>query len=105
MIGSCAPDFSCEAWSNDFKTHDEFDIILKDIYHNGRNVHLSGINPKTHGNVEYYNGGGWISHNIKQFEIGDTIRKDIGKYTIFVNRKGYKKKILFQCEGIVYQDR
>jgi len=99
------PKFSCDAWAKSVKDDMEFGMILtkKENSNHSRNSDFYGIDINNKLTTEFHDGGGWISRNFDKFDIGDTIIKNKGEYTITIKRKGKTIPIYFECDR-VYRD-
>ncbi|MGZ3872272.1 MAG: hypothetical protein ACXVJD_05110 [Mucilaginibacter sp.] len=97
--------FTCDKWANDFRDNNGFNLVLtKKTNNNSRNAYLDGVDLTNKETTEFHDGSGWIAHNFDKFNIGDTLTKKIGKYTIVIKRKGKTILIPFECDKI-YRDR
>jgi hypothetical protein len=106
VIPGCVPAFTCDNWANGFRDTDEFHLVLtKKEIDDGRNVYFYGIGLKYGQPIKYHDDDSWIAHNFDKFTIGDTLIKDIGKYTIIIKRKGKTILLPFECNGKIYQDK
>jgi hypothetical protein len=106
VMPSCVPTFTCDNWANGFRDGDEFHLILaKKENGNSRDSYFYGTDLKYKGPTRYIDGGGWIERNFDKFKIGDTLIKDIGKYTIVIKRKGKTILLPFECNGKIYKDK
>lgn len=97
--------FTCDKWANDFRDDAQFNLVLtKKENSHSRDAYFYGIDVASKKNTEYYDGGGWIAQNFSKFEIGDTLTKERGKYTIIIKRAGKILLIPFECDK-VYSDK
>jgi hypothetical protein len=87
---------SCDELAANFKNEEQFHMVLiKKENNNSRNTYLYGIDLNTKEKVTYLDGSGWLEDNFEKFKIGDTLIKDLGKYSIVIKRNG--KTILIPC--------
>lgn len=105
-LTSCLPEFSCDEWADSFKEDKMFHLVLdKKETNTGRDVYFYGIDLSTKNYIEFYDGSGWIAGNFDKFNIGDTLIKNKGKYTIIIKRKGKVILIPFECNDKIYSDK
>jgi len=93
--------------ANDFKDHVKLNLVLKKIANpgNDRGVYFYGTDLSDGESTEFSDEGGWIALNLDKFKIGDTLIKPIGKYNIFIKRKGKRFSIPFILDGKCYIDK
>lgn len=98
--------FTCDGWANDFRDSKEFHLILiKKENNQSRDAYFYGIDLKNKENTKFHDGGGWIARNFEKFNIGDTLLKDVGKYSIIIKREGKTILIPFKCGEKIYIDK
>jgi hypothetical protein len=97
--------FSCDEWANSFKDKKGFNLVLTKKKNNySRDAYFYGIDLSTKEPIEFYDGSGWIAQNFDKFNVGDTLIKNIGKYTITIKRKGKIIQVPFICDK-TYADK
>jgi hypothetical protein len=100
ILASCLPDYSCDEAAKSFKDDYQFHLVLKEKEnHMSNDSYFYGVDLETKENTRFYDGSGWIALNFDKFKIGDTLIKDIGKYTITIKRTGKTILIPYVCDG------
>ena len=111
-LTSCLPNNTCDEIAKSFRDDEQFHLVLTEKNHKGREAHLYGIDLKYKQETEFFDDSGWIEETFDKFQIGDTLLKDLGKYTIIIKRGHKTIKIPYECEKFqgdstfkkVYQD-
>ena len=102
----CFKPFSCDEWASNFRDDETFKLVLEKKYNSeSRDVYFYGKDIESKKEIEYREGGGWLAHNFDKFQVGDTLIKDKGKYTIFIKRNGRTTSLLLECGGKIYVDK
>ena len=104
-IASKEPKFSCDEWAKGFRDNFHCNIILTKKDYGGGIATFSGIDMKSKKNVECEDGSKWLIDNFEKFNIGDTVVKNQGQYTVTIKRKGKIIIIPFTCNSKVYTDK
>jgi len=95
--------FSCDRIAKQFKTTFECNLVLDHIESNTGTAELYGTDMLTKKDTMIEEHTKWIITNMSEFARGDTIRKERGKYTIYIKRKGKSITIPYHCDR-VYPD-
>ena len=103
-IASKQKKFSCDDWANDFKNNFQCRLVLTKKEYGGGIATLTGVDLKSNKVIAVEDGSKWIIDNFEKFNIGDTVIKDKGKYTILIKRNRQKIIIQMTCNDKVYTD-
>jgi hypothetical protein len=95
--------FSCETWVKNIRDNESFNLKLTSVSTNGRAVTLVGVDINSHLKIFYFDASGWLTDNVKQFNIGDTLIKKKHRYNIIVKRTGSFFELPLKCDK-VYSD-
>ncbi len=103
---ACIPKFSCDKLAEDFKNNKTFNLVLHKKYnnYNSRDAYLYGSDIQTGYDTEFYDGTGYIAHNLDKFIVCDTLIKKAGQYSIIIKRGSKTILLPFSCVDKVYKD-